>query len=86
LSTAQETAIKFLEEGFKEQKVDFSDYAKVVEILGGNPGWLTYFGYVYIKKGKDEEKAILETKRYANCFLRNFVISSRKEEEIKIGT
>jgi AAA+ ATPase superfamily predicted ATPase len=82
----KETAIKFLEERFKEQKVDFSDYGKIVEILGGNPGWLTYLGYVYIKKGKDEEKAILETKRYTNCFLRNFVISSRKEEEIKIGT
>ncbi|BAK54810.1 AAA family ATPase [Sulfurisphaera tokodaii] len=71
----KETAIRFLEEGFREQGINFDGKERVYDILGGNPGWLTYFGYVYIKI-KDEEKAIVNTKKYAkNSFLESFVIS-----------
>ncbi|WP_390533029.1 ATP-binding protein [Sulfurisphaera ohwakuensis] len=64
----KETAIRFLEEGFREQRINFEDKERVYDILGGNPGWLTYFGYVYIKT-KDEEKAIVNTKKYAKKLL-----------------
>ena len=66
---SRETATRFLEEGFREQGINFPDSEKIFDILGGNPGWLTYFGYIYIKRGRDEEKAILETKRYAKRLL-----------------
>ncbi|MGC9106115.1 MAG: AAA family ATPase [Thermoprotei archaeon] len=64
----RETAIEFLEEGFKEQGVEFGDAERVYEALGGNPGWLTYFGYVYVKF-RDEDRALSETKRYAKRLL-----------------
>jgi len=64
----RETAIKFLEEGFKEQGINFTNAEKVYEMLGGNPGWLTYFGYTYTKHG-NEDKAFSETKRYAKRLL-----------------
>jgi hypothetical protein len=49
-------AIRFLEEGFREQGINFPDSERIFDILGGNPGWLTYFGYIYIKHGRDEGK------------------------------
>ena len=64
----KDTAIRFLEEGFKEQGVEFGDVEKVYEVLGGNPGWLTYFGYTYIKY-RDESRALSETKKYARRLL-----------------
>lgn len=64
----RETALRFLEEGFIEQGVEFTDAEGVYEALGGNPGWLTYFGYTYLKY-RDKERALSETKRYAKRLL-----------------
>jgi AAA+ ATPase superfamily predicted ATPase len=58
----EENAVRFLQEGFKQYGIEFRGGEGVYRELGGNPGWLTYFGYVYIKKG---ENPLEETKAYA---------------------
>lgn len=61
---SREEVIEFLRKGFNELKVDFRDYEKVYEELGGIPGWLTYFGLRYYET-RDFNKAITETLDYA---------------------
>ncbi|QIW24547.1 ATP-binding protein [Sulfolobus sp. S-194] len=45
---ARHEAISFLKRGFDEVKIEFKDYDTVYETIGGIPGWLTYFGSVYL--------------------------------------
>lgn len=64
----RDTSIKFLKEGFKEHGIDFKKAEEVYEELGGNPGWLTYYGYIAVKKGF--QNAMKETKKIARKLLR----------------
>jgi len=50
-----EKSIEFLRRGFKEVNVEFREYERVYEELGGIPGWLTYFGYYFIQTRNLEE-------------------------------
>ncbi|AWR95719.1 AAA family ATPase [Acidianus brierleyi] len=86
----KDTSIKFLEKGFEEQGIKFSRAEEVYEELGGNPGWLTYYGYVYIKK---RDTDVMEgTKKYAKKLLStefcNFLIEGNrlqsKERYLKV--
>ncbi|WP_152942999.1 AAA family ATPase [Acidianus ambivalens] len=64
----KEEAVEFLRRGFEELKVDFSDYEKVYNELGGIPGWLTYFGFRYYEI-REFDKAMNETLNYAKRFI-----------------
>ena len=83
----KQTAIEFLKEGFKEEGINFGDEERVFDVLGGNPGWLTYFGYIYTKT-RDEERAIAETKNYAKRLLSkelcNFLKGRDKRRYLKV--
>ncbi len=46
-------SIEFLKKGFEEHKIAFEKGDKVYDEFGGNPGWLTLFGYLAIKEGFD---------------------------------
>ncbi|AHC52075.1 ATPase [Sulfolobus acidocaldarius SUSAZ] len=50
-----EESIEFLRRGFEEVNVEFRDYERVYEELGGIPGWLTYFGYYFVQTRNLEE-------------------------------
>ncbi|MCY0850772.1 AAA family ATPase [Sulfuracidifex metallicus] len=63
----KETSIMFLEKGFEEHGINFRRGEEVYEGLGGNPGWLTYYGYVYVKEG--DGKAMENTRIYARKLL-----------------
>ncbi|BBD73455.1 ATPase [Sulfodiicoccus acidiphilus] len=63
----RETSVEFLERGFEEHGIEFDRGEEVYEELGGNPGWLTFYGYVYVK-GLGV-RAMEETKKYAKSLL-----------------
>ncbi|BCU67959.1 hypothetical protein HS7_13960 [Sulfolobales archaeon HS-7] len=85
----KDTSIKFVERGFEEY-LKFSKAEEVYEELGGNPGWLTYYGYVYVKKGDID--VLEQTKRYARKLLSiefcNFLVEGNrlqsKERYLKV--
>lgn len=62
----EEDAIRFLKEGFRQYGMDFKGGEEVYEELGGNPGWLTYYGYIHVKKGRD---SLEETKAHVRRLL-----------------
>ncbi len=49
----KEESIDFLEKGFNEFKINFKDSEKIYNILGGIPGWLTYYGFKYVNNSDD---------------------------------
>ncbi|AAK41763.1 ATP-binding protein [Saccharolobus solfataricus] len=61
---SREEAIEFLRRGFQEADIDFKDYEVVYEKIGGIPGWLTYFGFIYLDN-KNLDFAINQTLEYA---------------------
>ena len=65
----REQAVEFLKRGFEELGIGFNDFDKVYEVLGGIPGWLTYFGIKYYEY-RDLERAIGETVSYATALIR----------------
>lgn len=44
---SKDESVEFLKRGFEELGIEFKDYERVYEEIGGIPGWLTYFGYYY---------------------------------------
>jgi len=79
LPFTREQAVGFLRRGFEEVGVSFSDYDKVYDAIGGIPGWLTYFGFTYIRESP--EGAIDRVREYAMSILRrefcNFLMEGR---------
>ncbi len=65
----KEQVAEFLRRGFEELGIEFSDFDKVYERLGGIPGWLTYFGLKYYEY-RDLERAIIDTVSYATALIR----------------
>ncbi|MGC8542557.1 MAG: AAA family ATPase [Vulcanisaeta sp.] len=76
---SRDQAIEFLRRGFAEHGVEFERAEQVYEELGGNPGWLTLFGYRALRMGFNE--ALSETKREAIELIRreicNFIGEGR---------
>jgi AAA+ ATPase superfamily predicted ATPase len=64
----------------KEKGINFTNAEKVYRELGGNPGWLTYYGYVYLREG--EENALIRVKHYAKRLLAkelcNFIMEGNR--------
>ncbi|WP_216086137.1 AAA family ATPase [Vulcanisaeta distributa] len=75
----EEQAVEFLRRGFKEHGIEFDRAEEVYEELGGNPGWLTLFGYRALRMGFNE--ALNETRREAVDLIRreicNFINEGR---------
>jgi AAA+ ATPase superfamily predicted ATPase len=73
----KEETIDFLKKGFEEIRVDFKEYEKVYERIGGIPGWLTYFGFTYMER-KNFEESLKITLDYAKKLIikefNNFLI------------
>ncbi len=67
----REQAIEFLRRGFEEHGINFDRAEQAYEEFGGNPGWLTYFGYRALRVGFDE--ALSETRREAVNLIRREV-------------
>ncbi|QXJ28530.1 AAA family ATPase [Saccharolobus shibatae] len=61
---SREEAIEFLKRGFSQININFTEYDKVYEEIGGIPGWLTYFGYTY-SRTRDLRKSLDETFSFA---------------------
>ncbi len=76
---SRDQAIEFLKRGFAEHGVKFEKAEQVYEELGGNPGWLTLFGYRALKMGFNE--ALSETRKEAVELIRreicNFIGEGR---------
>ncbi len=65
----REQVAEFLRCGFKELGIEFSDFDRLYERLGGIPGWLTYFGLKYYEY-RDLDRALNETVNYATMLIR----------------
>ncbi|MBP1356905.1 MAG: ATP-binding protein, partial [Sulfolobus sp.] len=57
-------AIEFLRRGFNEVGIEFKEYELVYDRIGGIPGWLTYFGFIY-SENRDLQNSIKTTLDYA---------------------
>lgn len=79
----KDTAIAFLKQGFKEHDIEFKNAEEVYQELGGNPGWLSYYGYIAVKHGF--ENAMTKTKEAAKKLLReefeNFINEGSRDRE-----
>ncbi|BCS93639.1 AAA family ATPase [Metallosphaera javensis (ex Sakai et al. 2022)] len=73
----RDTSVQFLRKGFQEHGIEFSGGEEVYEELGGNPGWLTFYGYIAVKRGFDG--ALEETKKVARRLLRREFLNFLKE-------
>lgn len=71
----KDTSTAFLKRGFEEQGIEFKNAEEVYDELGGNPGWLTYYGYTAITKGFEGalERAKEEAKRILKEEFENFL-------------
>mgnify|MGYP001770713437 FL=1 len=56
------TALEFLRRGFAEAGVEVRDEVleEAVDVLGGIPGWLTYYGFNYLQE-RDHARAVEKT-------------------------
>lgn len=76
---SKDQAIEFLRRGFREQGIEFDKAEQVYEELGGNPGWLTFFGHRALRVGFDD--VLSETRREAIDLIRreicNFINEGR---------
>lgn len=61
---SKEEATEFLRRGFSELGIEFNEFEHVYNKIGGIPGWLTYFGFVYSQR-KALEESVNETLNYA---------------------
>jgi len=61
---SKEEATEFLRRGFSELGIEFNEFDYVYNKIGGIPGWLTYFGFVYSQR-KALEESVNETLNYA---------------------
>ncbi|AEA12455.1 ATPase [Thermoproteus uzoniensis 768-20] len=66
---SKEKAADFLARGCEQYGVDPPDVDAVYGTLGGSPGWLTYFGHLYVQL-KDVEEALRRTVSYAVGLIR----------------
>ncbi|MGC9227701.1 AAA family ATPase [Caldivirga sp.] len=76
---SRDQAVEFLRRGFAEHGIEFNEAERIYEELGGNPGWLTLFGYRALRVGVHE--ALNEVKMEAVKLIRrevcNFINEGR---------
>ena len=78
---SKEEATEFLKRGFLELGIEFNAFEEVYNKIGGIPGWLTHFGFVYSQK-KELEESIAETLNYAKRLIRKEFENFLKEREV----
>jgi len=78
---SKEEATEFLKRGFSELGIEFNAFEEVYNKIGGIPGWLTYFGFVYSQK-KGLEESIAETLNYAKRLIKREFENFLKGREI----
>mgnify|MGYP001772493122 CR=1 FL=1 len=78
---SKEEAIEFLRRGFSELGIEFNDFEEVYNKIGGIPGWLTYFGFVYSQK-RELEESINETLNYAKRLIKKEFENFLKGREV----
>ena len=88
---SRERAVDFLRRGFAQEGISVSGELidRAVDVFGGVIGWLSYFGYCYVRDGEDLETIALKASKLALSELQRFletrgVAAERYAEALKV--